>query len=193
MIFGNLKQLDKRDFFFIFALFIFSFVVYKTIIAPYSHNHGVIKLTVIQNNVGIANIDQPRNIQNQNSFYVNILDFTQSNSSLSHSQLGNIGYSQNFFIDFETKLVLSEDKNISFTISSDDGFNLLVNNTNVLSYKTHRPLMSNTISVVLNKGVHNLKLNYYQGGSQLGIKAEYKIDNQTYFIGKDSKFVQFMQ
>lgn len=165
-------------------------VLYKSIFNSY--DDGSIALTIMQNKVNVHNVDQERVVQHKNDFYVDKLDFTSDKTSLSHAKLGNIGYNKNFFIDFNTKIVLKKDLKLDVVIYSDDGFNLIVDNRNVMSFKTNRPLSANKIEMNLQKGSYAFKLEYYQGVGHLGVKGEYVIDGKTYLIGEDSEFVKFV-
>lgn len=189
LTFGNFNLSDKRVVFFLFSLILFIFVLYKS--SYEKSGSGEIKMSIVQNKDYIANIDQNRVEVSKNIFYTPKLEFVRSNVELQSYELGKMGYSSNFFIDFETTLDVKEDLNITFNIFSDDGFNLLIDEQNIGTYKTNRPLALNQMSYFLTKGLHKFKLEYYQGVGNLGVKALYKIGNKEYFIGKDSDAIVF--
>ncbi|MEA3352686.1 MAG: hypothetical protein U9Q33_02570 [Campylobacterota bacterium] len=186
---GSLKQLDRRYYFLAFSILIFLYIIYRTYVLTI--NDGVIEFTVYQNKKTVKNIDQQRLVSSTNKFYVNTINFTENKTSLEHKELGNIGYNSNFFIDFKTKMILKESKQVVFYIYSDDGFNLLIDQKKILSYKTHRAIDLDKVELDLLKGEHSFKIEYYQGGGHLGIKGFYEIEGKKYIIGKDSEFVVF--
>ena len=191
MISGNLKLFHKEYKFLLFSIVILSFVVYKTVIIP--SEHGKIKVNIYQNRTAIRNINQKRDIKNRNVYYVNKLNFTKNKHTLTTENGYNLAYRNNFFIDFETDIVVNKDENISFIVYSDDGFILDIDKNNIMQYIGDRPLKKDVKSIYLKKGTHKYRLHYYQGSGFLGVKALYNIDGKTWEIGEDSKYIKFKQ
>ena len=145
----------------------------------------------MQNRVNIKNIDQKKDIEYQSIYYINRLNFTRNRAILSSLELGDTGYRQNFFVDFQTNFTLRKDRKVDFIIQSDDGFNLIIDNVNKMSFKGNRPIGKSSTTLVLKKGKHHLKLEYYQGYGDLGVKAEYRVDKRRYIVGDSSDFLIF--
>lgn len=186
---GNLHLLDKR--FFLFLLSIVVLLIVLKHIIPKSYGEGEVKMVLIPNKTNIKDIDQKRDKLNQYTFYLEKLNLTRSKTKLIHPAFGDLGFKKNFFIDFMTSFELDQDQEITFSVFSDDGFNLFIDGKNILSYKTGRPIAQDEITLSLKKGTHSYKLEYYQGSGYMGVKAFYKINKSRYYIGEKSEFASF--
>ena len=180
-------MLNKNWVFLIIMLILTSFVLSKVAFNTLDKN---IKMTISQNKKSIKTIDQKYDIKNKKSYFIDIIDFESKNSFV-HSKLGNLGFSKDFFVDFEFTIELKKDEEIVFGIESDDGFALFINSKELFSFKKDRPMTLSKKSVSMKKGIHNIKIKYYQGYGQMGIRAFYKSDNKTVFIGQDSDNIKF--
>ena len=165
------------------------FVIYKTIpttIQP------LIKATIAQQKITILTIDTPRNTASSKTMYFDTISFPED-VTLKHSKLGTLGYTSNFFIDFESTMNVSKKEIYHFLIASDDGFRLFIDGKPICEFLGDRPLAKNECTVLLEKGEHTFFLSYFQGYGRLGLQAYYRptSSNAYNFIGVNSPSLTF--
>lgn len=124
------------------------FVLYKTsptTITPF------IKATIAQQKTTIKTIDTPKNTASIKILYLDTISFPED-VVLKHSKLGVLGYSLDFFIDFEATMNVSKKELYHFLIASDDGFRLFIDGKPMCEFLGDRPLAKNECTVLLDKG-----------------------------------------
>lgn len=160
----------------------------KTISFP---QNGVISVTVMPQNGPITTIDTPKNNTESKSFEVNSINF-ENGTVLEHKKLGILGYTSNFFMKLETRLQVKKAGHYTFYIASDDGFRLWIDDKQICEHPTDRPFQTSTCSAELAEGKHLARLEYFQGGGPMGLKALYKYgENEALLIGTDSRYMTF--
>jgi len=97
------------------------FILTKTI--RFQGGDGNIKVVVTQQKGSISNLDTPRKVSSKKTFRVTTVNFPQTRM-LKHKDLGETGYSSNFFIDAFGVMEVKSEGAYEFIISSDDGFRL---------------------------------------------------------------------
>ncbi len=166
------------------------FVLYKTVSFPYN---GIIKVNISKQKGSIATLDTPRKIANSQQISVDRLFFPQSRM-LSHKRLGNLGFSQNFFIDAVVDMDVLEAGEYQLSVFSDDGFRIKVDEKTVCEHPQNRPYQKTQCTLHLTKAKHHFELSYFQGGGPLGLHVRYgRKGEKLYDIGKDSKYVLFKE
>jgi len=166
-----------------------TFIIYKTIpttIQPF------IKATVSQQKITVATIDTPRNTASSKIFYLDTIYFPED-ITLKHAKMGALGYTSNFFIDFETTMDVTKKEIYHFLIASDDGFRLFIDGKPICEFLGDRPLAKNECTVFLEKGEHTFFLSYFQGYGRLGLQAYYRptSSNAYNFVGVGSSSLTF--
>lgn len=165
------------------------FLMFKTI--HLSLGGGAVGVTISQNDGGLSTLDSPKKIVSTQHIDVDRLDFPEG-SMLEHAQYGKLGYTQDFFIDAETVMQVTQADTYRFEIRSDDGFSLTIDGRKVCEFRGNRPMRSTTCNYRLGKGRHLLKLSYFQGGGPMGLEAHYRRAKGTNrFVGDDSDGVIF--
>jgi len=201
---GVFMKFDKRHWFLgFFVLFGLYFLV--KLLGPYFYivqtNHFItplfrfnkpIKMTILKQNGVIETLDTPKNIDFENNFYIKTINFPQG-MELSHKNFGKLGFSGNFFINFNTKVYVKKDGYYVFEIISDDGFRLKLNNEIAGELTSNRPFSSSEVFVHLKKGTYNLELEYFQGYGPCGVVVYYRHSDgkKKYLLGKNSKYFSF--
>lgn len=165
------------------------FIVYKTIpttIQPF------IKTTIAQQKTTIKTIDTPKNTASTKILYLDTISFPED-VTLKHTKLGALGYTSNFFIDFESTMHISKKERYHFLIASDDGFRLFIDGKPICEFLGDRPLAKNECTILLDNGDHTFFLSYFQGYGRLGLQAYYRptSSNAYNFIGVSSPSLTF--
>ncbi len=186
LVLKNFKRVYKIVFLYASSILIV-FIVYESYLFLKPQK---ISMIISQNDKPIKSIYQTRSVSSKQLKHIDTIAFPSS-SSLHHRTRGKIGKFYNIFIDFEATMFLKNDKQVKFFIVSDDGFILLVDNKKISSYPSVRAAKLNTQSIKLKKGIHKIKLNYFQGVGNMAIKLLYEIDSKRYFVGEDSKHVKW--
>ena len=89
---------QKKEWIFLgIVIMIGVFILTKTI--RFQGGDGNIKVIVTQQKGSISNIDTPRKVASKKTFHVTTVNFPQTRM-LKHKDLGETGYSSNFFIAF---------------------------------------------------------------------------------------------
>lgn len=168
------------------------FVLTKTI--RLQSGEGNIKVVITQQKDGISNIDTPRSISSKKTFHVTTINFPQTRV-LKHKDLGETGYSSNFFIDASVVMEVKSEGDYEFMVSSDDGFRLKIDNKAMCEHPGDRPMAATSCRVHLSKRNHLFALSYWQGGGPLGLIVKYKKigTSRQYYVGDDSKEIRFKE
>jgi hypothetical protein len=160
-----------------------------------AHMEKKMKIVLSQNSQTVENLDQPRKISGSKTLFADHLDFPVDNG-FRHRTLGQLGFNSNFYADVEVHFEVLEDAVYVFNIFSDDGFRLMVDGKLVAEFVHGRPMSESDGSVKLKAGKHQMKIIYFQGYGQMGLKGFYSkdgsADGKKYFIGQDSPSVKFV-
>jgi hypothetical protein len=181
-------QLDKSKGLFIFALTLWGWIIYSI----YSNSiEGVIKTTIIQSKTPLTRVDSKIKPIKKEVLWIDKLYFDVG-KELKHPIYGYLGYKKNFVIYFDSHIKSLKDQNITFAIYSDDGFRLLIDGRKIGEYPKDRPYSKSIIKTALSKGDHRIRIKYFQGYGQLGIKAEFKTDKNSFkLLGTDTNTLKF--
>ena len=133
-------------------------------------------MTLIKQNGKIKTIHTPIKAKYRRNYLINEITFPQG-SELYHKRVGKFGVRSNFFIKFKTVANIVVEGDYNFTIASDDGFRLKIDNKTICLFAKDRPFKKSVCSVHLKKGVHNIDLLYFQGFGQLGLLTKVKTPN----------------
>lgn len=176
--------------FFILVVLLGCFILFKVI--PPIHFHLPVEMTIMKQNGQIFSITNQRNPSYTQVFRVPDIDFPEG-TEWKHRSIGPYGHQTDFFADFITTIIVKKEGTYYFDVASDDGFQLWIDNKLIGEFLTNRPFTTNQYNIYLNAGDHSYRLNYYQGFGRLGLSANYQFfgDNQTYFIGNNSSFLNF--
>jgi len=173
-----------------FALLLIAF--YKIDDYRIAKQPRTVTMHLFQNRTAIKSLNQDRNISTEKYLQLNSIAFN-SNGYLQHETMGNFGKFYNIFITFYTRMTLEKASDIEFFVVSDDGFALLVDEEEKMTFTGTTPAMLSQSTMHLKKGTHKIELRYFQGGGEMGIKLLYRIKGETkkHYIGIDSKLVHF--
>jgi len=183
-------RFDRRHIFLlllgIFCVFFFS----KAFLPIYFHKP--IKLTITKQNGNIVDIDTPVNVDFENFLKINVINFPQ-NYTLTHKNFGSLGFSGNFFLRFNTKMIVKKEGYYVFYVASDDGFRLKINNNIAGEFTLNRPFSTSEVFVELKKGVYYFDLFYFQGFGPCGIVVHYKPFEveKKFLLGQNSSYIKF--
>lgn len=152
----------------------------------------VVELKIVKNKTPISRIDQEREPDYQRRVWVDRLDLFHKNQ-LRHPKLGQLGYTDNFFIDIDHTFEVLEGGRYRFLIGSDDGFVAKIDGEELCSFKADRPYRKQTCMVELSEGEHRFEMSYFQGGGFSGFSVEYMPvgAERPHFFGEDSEAVRF--
>ncbi len=185
-----LKWTDRRMILLYAAVLCGLFFIYK-VITPVVFGRNI-QMTITKQKGKIETLDTPVVSDFKEIYYINTIDFP-GGSVLVHKDLGNFAYAQDFFLDFNAKIEILKDGIFLFDIASDDGFRFKLNGNMIGEFISNRPFETNQYSVLLNKGIYNMDLFYYQGFGLLGLIAAYRFQEggRTYLFGEDSPYMRF--
>jgi hypothetical protein len=173
----------------ILILFISGFAIRKLPSCP-------VKMTLSQDKNVVYDLYQSRNPALQKTIYIDRLDFP-FNSGFTHYRIGDIGFQENFFADFQTSLDVRESGNYDFTIYSDDGFDFTIDSLKAMSENSCRSFKEPVyFTTFLSEGSHSIRISYFQASNGAGIVALYKKskDNAVvYRIGENSRYFKFQK
>lgn len=169
------------------AIFVFPHMCSNKVSSP------TVKLTLVKNRGGIANLDSPRNIEFGKTYDVAEIYIPYSGDSLNIPGVGMMGFKDDFFVDYTTKMFVPKSEVYVFKISSDDGFRLKIDGEVVMEHPENRPCTESKGEIFLEKGEHVVELNYYQGYGQLCLTATYEKQKggRTTTMGKHAGGVRF--
>ncbi len=175
--------------FLFFALSLTAFVSFLTF--PYKAPLTV-ELKIIKSSKPITSIYPKEPISKTQSFKIDVVDFPHGDT-LTHSSIGALGVSKDFYLELNTIMDVKEDGIYRFLVLSDDGFSLTIDDKLVSRFKKDREYLPTMAERYLKKGQHRLSLFYFQSGGPLGLRAEYakKGENSGALIGEDSKYIMF--
>ncbi len=180
--------LDKRHL--LFGMVSLTTIVILFLVRPISLTPNV-KAVLSKQKGNIQTIDTTRDISSTKTFYFDTIEFENS-SSLIHKQMGPLGFSDDFFIDFEANIDVRQEGDYIFTVRSDDGFRLFVDDRRLSEWLGDRPVAATEGSTFLTQGRHQIKLSYFQGYGNLGLSANYrKVGGPSFPIGQSSVYLTF--
>lgn len=164
-------------------------IAYKTIPTKVD---PTIKITIYPQNKPIFSIDDQKTQKNAKTFFADSIEF--GGASFGHPKLGGLGFDFNFFADLNSKIEAAKGGEYVFSIYSDDGFRLFVDEKPICEFKTDRPMTKTQCPVFLEKGEHEIRLIYFQGGGNMGLKGFYreKENKKEKLIGKSDKNIKFI-
>lgn len=151
-----------------------------------------VSMVIIKQKGRVEMLDTPVSADFESRFFINTIAFPE-NQVLIHKDMGNFGYMADFFITFDTIMDVKREGNYIFSVASDDGFRLIIDNNTIGEITNDRPFTTNQFTHFLDKGVHRYNLKYFQGFGGLGCVAEYQRmdDRKKRFIGQNSGFIDF--
>lgn len=153
-----------------------------------------VKTTIYQQKEQIKSINSPIDTKNSKTFFVDSADFLNPNS-LKHPKLGEIGFKSNFFAKFESQINVKSSGEYIFSIYSDDGFELFIDDKSICQFAIDRPLAKTECPIFLDSKIYKIKILYFQGGGNMGFRGLYRGKNEKKetLIGVDSKNINFME
>ncbi len=171
------------------VLVIAAALIYKTVKWPLA---ATVHVTLVQQNAPIANLDMPRKPLATREFSVDVISFPET-MELEHPNIGKLGASSNFFMTLRTNMIVKKSGIYRFSIVSDDGFRLKIDNHTICEHPGDRPMQESMCSTTLQEKAYQLELEYFQGGGPMGLKARYgyKHESLRYYIGESSDAVLF--
>lgn len=181
----------NKNILFSLLLAIVTFAIVNRIV-PASVDH-VFDAVISKNRSGITNIHQNRDIERSKTLKLDRINLAEK-SRFRHPKLGDIGYSDNFFVDIEAPFTVKKAGDYVFYLGSDDGFTFSVDGQPVCEYAADRPLSTNICNVNnLTTGRHIFKLTYFQGSGNAGLTMNYAYaaDGKQYVAGDNSKYMSF--
>jgi hypothetical protein len=156
-------------------------------------NESFVRLQIYQQPDTISNLYAAREVlEPTKTLRVNSVDFLEKHQ-LVHRDLGYLGVSGSFFIDLYAECSVSKSGLFSFSVSSDDGFALVIDDQIVMEFPGDRPYAETRGEFYLKKGTHSIVIHYFQGGGPMGLKASYQLSGATdvYLIGESSDVMIF--
>ncbi|MDQ2077194.1 PA14 domain-containing protein [Marinimicrobium sp. ABcell2] len=150
-----------------------------------------LEMRVSQSNVPIRYLHQRRDIGMTKVVHLDKLDLARHNRFY-HSNLGDVGYGENFFADVEASFRITEPGTYVFVVASDDGFALRINGREVCSFVRDRALATQRCPIRLDAGSHDFQLSYFQGGGHAGLRVQYGRagESKLYWFGENSPFLK---
>ncbi len=152
----------------------------------------VFSAVISKNRIGITDIHQARDIEISKTVMIERIDLADK-SRFRHAKLGDIGYSNDFFVDFDAPFTVKVAGDYQFFLASDDGFVFSVDDKPLCEWNRDRPITTDTCNVNLSPGEHRFKLSYFQGYGNAGLIMSYANtgDGTQYLAGENSKFLSF--
>lgn len=150
-------------------------------------------LNIHKNKVAIEHLNQPRNIEFSKTVVLDKLDLSRGNR-FAHAELGDVGFSDNFFAEVESEFQIKQGGEYRFLVASDDGFALAIDGEELCRYTGSRPIRTQVCRVRLEEGAHSFKLRYYQGVGHAGLKVQYrrKGDAELHWFGENSEYLKVL-
>jgi len=183
-------RLDKIKGLFLFAVAIWIWMGYSI----YSHSSKhIIKATIIQSKTPVKTIDDKIIPVKSEVLWIDKLYFPLGNE-LYYPTYGYLGYKRNFIIYFDSYIESLKEQNVTFVVYSDDGFRLSIDGSVIGEYPKDRPYRRSVVVTTLSKGKHHIRIKYFQGYGQLGIKVQFKTDkNPLKLFGTDLDSLKFIK
>ncbi|NWF65837.1 MAG: hypothetical protein HXX81_00025 [Campylobacterales bacterium] len=183
----------NRDFIFKISFLAFIIVLWIIVLNKTTANFEAnIKVDISKTKNQIKSINDNFDIAYTKSYDIDVINFKNSNE-LVHEKLGNLGFNDNFFCDFKSKIDVSEDIKIVIYLYSDDGFKFFIDSIKYGEFINDRAFSLSKFEIPLTKGIHEGKILYFQGYGQLGIKVEYEVAGKKYLWGENSKYIKFLK
>jgi hypothetical protein len=99
----------------------------------------------------------------------------------------------NFAIQFRSTIKIEKEGHYVFATSSNDGSKLYINNKLIVDNDGEHGVKEMSGSIFLSKGMHSIRVEYFQSGGSKALKVKYRSDEITdqaipgsvLFIGKD--------
>lgn len=184
-----MKSWEKEHFLFAVVVLIAVLLAAKTV---HFGGSGAIGVSIMPQQSGIVTLDTPKNHTETKTLRVPTINFANK-SVLEHPDVGVLGFSSNFFMELRTRMQVGQSGNYTFYMASDDGFRLRIDEQVICEHLGDRPFSTSTCNATLSSGTHELRVDYFQGGGPLGLKALYKHErqDQPVLIGKNSDFARF--
>jgi hypothetical protein len=190
--------------FYSFVFIIAIFLIVKTYTYPSNKNSTIdVDVYIQKNNIKQLfdenlflkeSLIQLKQTKNTIHFSVDSINFPQENE-LFHHKTGFLGLKKDFFMQLKTSFMIQKSYIFQFSIRSDDGFVLRIDNKIICKHLQPREMKQTLCAnIKLDKGEHKLVLDYFQGYGQMGLMASYKIqtNNLSYYIGNSSEKVTFL-
>jgi hypothetical protein len=158
------------------------------------HVDPVFSMVVSKNRVNITNIHQVRDIEISKTIMVDRINLADK-SRFRHVKLGDLGFENDFFVDFDAPFTVKIAGAYQFFVGSDDGFVLSVDDKQLCEWTHDRPLTINNCPVNLTQGEHRFRLSYFQGYGNAGLVMSYALASGSaqYVAGENSKYFTFAQ
>jgi len=166
------------------------FILAKSI--RFSWDEGAIAVTITGQNGKIETLDTPRKPSRTIEILTKHLAFAQG-SLLENRQYGSLGFTDNFFIDADTRMHVKKLGRYRFSVWSDDGFRLEIDGRTLCEHPLDRPYAKTECTIRLLPGEHRLALSYFQGGGPMGLKVEYgpAAERRRYLLGENTSLITF--
>jgi len=183
-------RFDKRFGLLLFAAALWLWIGYSI----YSHSaKHIIKATIIQSKTPVRDIDSKVVPAKKEELWIDRLYFPVGNE-LRHPTYGYLGYKRDFVVYFDSEVESKKDQNVTFAVYSDDGFRMFVDGKRVGEYPKDRPYSRTLVNTYLPKGKHHIRIKYFQGYGQLGIKVKFKTDKNSFkLFGTDGDTLKFVE
>lgn len=187
----------ERYKFYFLVLFIAFFMLIKIYSTPLQQT---VKVSLLKQNGQIKNLSTVKNIKKVIHFTIEGIEFPE-NDQLYYKNTGNLGYKEDFFLILESTMDVKKSDNYQFTVTSDDGFQLKIDNKIVCEYSAVRGMKETFCQQLkISQGQHKLRLEYFQGYGRLGLIAEYALydkklkttNQEKRLIGQNSPFLHFL-
>lgn len=171
-------------------LAIICIVIINRITPP--HVSPVFELVISKNRASITDIYQPRDIEMTKTVKVDRIDLADKNR-FRHRKLGEIGYTDDFFVDINAPFKVKKAGTYTFYLGSDDGFIFSVDGRQLCEWTHDRPFSVNTCRIHLTEGTHRFTLVYFQGFGNAGLTMDYSYEEESaqYVAGEDSRYISF--
>lgn len=86
----------------------------------------------------------------------------------------------NFAVQYESQINIIEDGEYEFYTSSNDGSNLFIDNKLVVDNDGEHAIKQGSGRIYLNKGLHNIKVGYFQTGGSKGLQVMFSFKDIRY-------------
>jgi|SRR5690554_2092935 len=155
----------------------------------------VLKLELHKNRGAISHLQQPRDITEILTYWVDHLNLHHRNG-LIHPKLGPLGWNENFFVDLSSRFTLAQAGQYRFVVGSDDGFALKINGRTLCQQLNDQPYRRQSCQTHLAPGEHQLELTYFQGYGQAGLTLEFgsaQAGSSMHYWGQPIEGVTYQQ
>ena len=155
-----------------------------------------VKITVLRNTEPITNIYNEVKISDANQYYVDTVVFPWS-ETLSHHLIGKTDYQENFTAIIETEANVLQEGVYEFIVYPDDAFSFYIDDQLLFGRLNWKAFDENKQEVNLTKGLHKIKIHFFQYGGKSGLVSYYrpvKDSNgfdERYELGLSTKNIEF--